>query len=333
MSRPLRTLLSLAVAAALLVALFRWGGLEPEELARTLGRLSPATYLAALALHLAIYALRAERFRQLMPPASRPGFGGTLVVSSAHNLAAYVLPAKTGEATFVVYMKGLCGVPGSEGLASLLVSRLLDLTVVVGSIALASLAIGMGAGEERAWLVPLGAGLLAVAALFGVLCARSRWLVHGFLAVARVARLDRSRIGKRLAGKAEVVGQALSRAGSEGRLLAGALISVPLWVGVFLFYAVLARGLGLGDWASLAQAAFGSGLAVVANLLPINGFAGFGTQETGWVVGFGLLGVPRDLALSTGVGVHLVQLFNVVLFGLLGHLAMGFAGPARDRAR
>jgi len=36
------------------------------------------------------------------------------------------------------------------------------------------------------------------------------------------------------------------------------------------------------------------------------------------------LGVPRDLALSTGLGVHLAQLASTVLLGVLGHLAMGW---------
>jgi hypothetical protein len=45
----------------------------------------------------------------------------------------------------------------------------------------------------------------------------------------------------------------------------------------------------------------------------------------GWVLGFGLLGVPRDVALATGTGLHLVQLANVVVLGVLGHVGMGLA--------
>ncbi len=56
--------------------------------------------------------------------------------------------------------------------------------------------------------------------------------------------------------------------------------------------------------------------------------AGFGTQEGGWVLGFGLLGVERELALSTGIAVHLAQLFNTALFGAIGHVAMGMIPAA-----
>jgi uncharacterized membrane protein YbhN (UPF0104 family) len=137
----------------------------------------------------------------------------------------------------------------------------------------------------------------------------------------RWLRLDRTKLGERVLSRAESVGEALAHAGAGGRLGAATLLTIPLWGGVFLFYAVLVRGLGLD--ATLMEATFGSALAVLSNVLPVNGFAGFGTQEAGWVLGFAALGVERDLALATGLGAHVVQLVNASLFGLLGHVAMG----------
>ena len=48
-----------------------------------------------------------------------------------------------------------------------------------------------------------------------------------------------------------------------------------------------------------------------------------GTQEGGWTAGFGLLGVDTSVALETSLGVHAVQLFNVVSMGVVAHLIMG----------
>src|SRR5690606_20297174 len=155
----------------------------------------------------------------------------------------------------------------------------------------------------RPWTLPVGGLLLVAAVLLGVLCMRSVWIPALARRAASLTRLDRTALGARLAARTDEVAHALHDAGADGRLARGAWVSLPLWLGVFLFYAVLARGLGLD--ASFATAVFGSGLAIAANLLPVNGLAGFGTQEAGWVVGFVLLGVPRDLALSTGLGAHL----------------------------
>jgi glycosyltransferase 2 family protein len=327
----LRIVLSLAVAGALLGALALWGDVDPALLAQTWRRLPVATYLAALAVHAGIFLLRAVRFRVLMPPELRPPLARVVPISAAHTLAAYVLPAKTGEASLVVYLRALCGVPATDGTATLLAARLVDMATLSGFFAVASLLLAARGGPaNRAGLLPLGLLLALVAVLFLVACARSDRLVRLVPRLARALRLDRTRPGAVLHARAEALAVSLARAGAGGRLPAALLISVPLWGGVFLFYAILARGLGLGDL-GLAEATFGSALAVLTNMLPVNGFAGFGTQEAGWVVGFAWLGVGRDVALATGLGVHVVQLVNACLFGLLGHLAMGLG--ARSPAR
>ena len=322
MRLALRLLLSLAVAAVLLALLFSWGDLRVAEVWATWQRLPAEVYLRALGLHVAIYVLRATRFRLLLPAESRPGLPGVLAVSAAHNLASYVLPAKTGEASLVLYLKKCCAVPGSEGLASLVVSRLLDLATLFGMLGGACLTLGRRGTLEGSWAVPLGGalGLGSIALL--VLAARGDWLTRSLVGIVRLVRLDSTRLGTRVGESAVRVGGALREAGGGGRLLGAAVISVPLWLGVFGFFLVLARGFGLDAELEAVKGVFGSSWAMLANLLPINGFAGAGTQELGWTVGFRLLGVPKDLALSTGLGVHLVQLFNVVALGLLGHLGM-----------
>lgn len=327
-----RLLLSIAVAAALLALLFHWGEVSLDSLKGTWRKLPVLVYLEALAVHVTIYALRTARFRVLLPPASRSTFGRVLGVSAAHNLAAYVLPAKTGEATLVLYLKKVCGVPGSEGLASLVVSRLLDLATLFGFLGLGCLYLRTTGRLEHDWVGPLGGALVLGSAALFVLSARSDWLVPCLVMPVRLLHLGSTRLGAKLVGGATEVSSALRHAGGEGRLVRGALVSIPLWLGVFLFFLILAGGFGLqGEGIGPIESLFGASWAMLANLLPINGFAGAGTQELGWAAGFVQLGVERDVALSTGVGVHLVQLVNVVGMGVLGHLAMAVLGGAQAK--
>ena len=325
-----RLLTSLALAALLLWLLFTWGGVELGDLREAIARLSLETYATALAVHASIYVVRGMRFRTLLPRDSRPGLGAVLTCSSAHNLAAYVLPAKTGEATLVVYLRSL-GVRGADGLASLVVSRLLDLVTLALAIGVATLALRSELTRPELAL-PLGVALLAGALLLGALCLRPDLLPRWIEAGVRRLGLHHTKLGGAVERRAGEVADALQLAASGPRLALGMLQSAGIWALVFLFYAVLARGSGLPESVDYLRAVFGSSLAVLFNLLPINGFAGFGTQEAGWSVGFQLLGVPAALALSTGLAVHLVQLANVVLFGLCGHVALGLLGtPAGPR--
>ena len=281
----------------------------------------------AFLVHVLIYVARAWRFQALIPPAARPGFLTMLSVSSAHNMAVYILPAKSGEATLPLYLKSSAGVPLSSGLASLLLSRVLDFATLSGALAAATLSLGATGrwqgGPLLLWAIALCFAALAICCF--LVSTRGELILAPLPALLRITRTASTRAGERVLAAGRNLGEAL-RMSTGGRAPWGALLaSLAIWGGIFLFYALLARGFGLDGRVGFLDTVLGSSLAVLTNLLPINAFAGFGTQEVGWMLGFGLVGVERDLAFTTGVGVHCVQLVNTLLLGVAGHVAMGLA--------
>ena len=332
MRQLLRLAVSLALAVALLALLMAWGEVHVRDVARALARLDATTFALAFVLQAAVYPLRAARIRALLG-SDAPAFRHVLPVTAAHILAANVLPAKLGEASVVVYLKRIAAVPAAQGLAVLLLSRLLDLATVAGALAVACLTLSWtGAFPELEWLGSTGGLLLLPAVGLAWASRHGDRLVRLATAFSRFARLDRTRLGHRVVSKADEVAHALG-AFTRPALALSAVISLAILLTSFVFYSLLARQLGL-EGVRFDEVVFGSGLALLANLLPINGFAGLGTQETGWVIAFGALGVPRDLAFESGLACHLVYLFNLAIFGLLGHLGMGLV-PRRspDSAR
>ena len=338
-SSVLRLAASLLIASAVLGMLFVGFGVELDELLESISGLDPRVWLIALGVHASIYLLRAWRFSILTPAELRPSFGRVLAASSAHNLAAYVLPVKSGEATFVLYSSGVGGVPARASVASLLVSRLMDLFVLCGCMFLvtwlAPLWLAGETSEKISKLSPLQlsemiSNLFTAGAIFGLVgllagfaCLRRAGVVTMTTGALRIMRLDQTAIGVKCRGVAERLGDALEEAGAHGGLKRAYLLSLAQWLCIFAFYASLLPSFG---WPSgetvLMPAILAAGFGTLANLLPVNGFAGFGTQEAGWVFGMSLWGVDPELALAIGVGAHLVQLGNIILFGVLGHLAM-----------
>ena len=320
-----RLLLSVGIAVGLLTLLMAWGGVSPIDVLGTLRKLPAEVYLLALGCHVFTYLMRAVRFRLLVPRTHRPGLRRALVISSAHNLASYILPAKTGEASLVVYLRMQAGVPASSGLASLLVARFLDGATLCLFLCVACLWLDRsGRYPLLVWLGPVALLLAVGALLFIVLSMRGDLLVRGVEACLRWTRLHHWRFGERMLERSNSLAVALRSAGGRRRLALPALTSLPLWISVFVFFMVLARSMGMPVDLSLAEATFGSALGMLANLLPVNGAAGMGTQELGWVTGFNrFLGLDYDATLSTGIGIHVVQLFNIVVFGLMAHAAMG----------
>lgn len=325
MKTTLRLSLSALGACALLGLLMAWGGVSPREVWRTLRGLPAWMFALSLSIHLMVYGLRSARYLALIPRARRPGFWSMMSVSAAHNLASYVLPAKSGEATYVLYLKGVCGVPGTVGLASLVASRLYDFAVMCTTLGIATLFLA----HSEHWSLPTWSGLSFAGALvfaglaFGVLALRGERVMGPLRLFLRALRLDRTRAGRKLYDFSHRASEALRQARGDTSVPALLSLTALIWVGVFGFYAFLARGFGLPERIGPLEAIFGSGLATLSNILPINAMAGIGTQEAGWVLGFGVLGVERDQAFATGLAVHLVQLFNVVAMGVVGHLTMG----------
>jgi uncharacterized protein (TIRG00374 family) len=316
----------------LIAGLVSWCNVSFAELLERCKNLAPSTLALAFAVHVAIHAMRAQRFRTLIPSAERPPYLSTFAAASAHNLAAYVLPAKTGEVALVVYLKAHGGVSNKAGLAALLVSRVLDLSTLALALALASIYLALA----RPDVAPKGAFAFAVACIaaagvLSLLASRGDWIVAIGARLARWAQLHRMKLGEKLLARSTELGSALREA-AGGVLVIATLQSLAMWAGIFAFYEILGRGFGLGSSIGFFETAFGSGFAVLSNLLPINSFAGAGTQEVGWVFGFGLLGLPRELALSSGLAVHAVQLANTIALGLLGHLGMGVL-PRRVAAK
>lgn len=319
----LRIVLSLVFAGLLLVPLWWYGGLEVTDLTKAWSRLTPGALWPAFGLYVGMNLLRTLRFGCLLPPAERPRFLQLLGVTSAYSMAATVLPAKIGEATFVLYANRACGVSSTSGLAALVVSRLLDLATLSGGFALTCFALHLTETYPGIpWFLGVGSLLAVISAVCFFLSARGDLLVIFALTIVRWFGLERVRTGRTIVAKAEQVAGALRFAGGEGRLVRAALVSIPIWISIFLFCAVLGRGFGLPAELSWAELSFGSALAIVTSLIPISAFANFGTLEAGWVLGFELLGVPRDLGAATGLGLHVVQVGMCVAMGIVGHLIM-----------
>ena len=316
------------IAGALLLVLLRWGGVSVADVRAALGKLEWRVYAGALALHVGIYLLRAWRFRVLLEGAGSGGFGAQLGVTLAYGMASIVLPAKVGELSYVVYAERVLGVEARQALAVLVLARVLDLATLALGMGIACGVVALAGGGPPEWMGTAALAALGLALVMFLVAWHGEWLVRVGVWCSRRLRVERWKLGARVVEKVESAGQALEEAARGSKMWGAVLLSVLAWLGVFGFCALLAQGMGIGE-VGFAEAVFGSGVAIVTSLLPLSAFASFGTLEAGWVVGFGVFGVGREVALATGAGLHVVQLVNVVGLGVLGHVGMGVGGRRR----
>jgi uncharacterized membrane protein YbhN (UPF0104 family) len=315
----IRVTLSLALAGAVLAGLLAWSGVSLGAVFAAALRVQPSVLALSFGVLIALYGARAWRIRVILPDVLRPPGARLAAATAAWILDAQVLPAKVGEATLVWHLRRL-GVPAAEGFVALVVSRLLDLAVLLGAFGVAALALGAGEqGQRLPWLAPMGLVLVPAALALATLVARgaTAW---------RVVPRTLQRLGAHGAGfPGRVhafslrVGEALAAVDPPRRV--GALLtSVLVWALILAYYALLARGLGID--LGLGGLVFGASLAVLGGLVPASGFLGFGMLDVGWVAGFVVQGVPRELAVESGLAFHVLYLAGVGALGIVGHIAV-----------
>lgn len=296
------------LGSLLLLALAWWvhRSLGWRNLLQPWGQLPPGELAGALFLVAGSYAVRAVRVWRYFWPDTRQGYRATLRLTLIHNLLNNLLPARTGEASFPLLMKGAFQIPLSRSLPALLYFRFLDLHFLL-TLAGVSVLAGAAAG---------GWGALAL------LLAPLPW--WAFRLQGRLA----SRLEKREGKIRDQLSNALAGLPSRSSVFWETWGWTALnWGAKLLVYAWILRAFFPMP---MAPALVGSATGELSSVLPVHGVAGAGTYEAGVVAGLVLWGVPPRDALQAAVNLHLFVLGASALCAALG-LLLPARGPATRR--
>lgn len=308
----LRLLLTLALGLAL-VAAFVLALDDPAKALATIRGLDPRLIALGLAAYAITYAFRAVRFRLLL--SVRPPPLDLFAVMGVHNLFNMLLPARTGELSYVWLAHRRWGAPLPEATASLLLARVYDMA----GIGLFFCAALLAATAERGSVLFAGCALVlaSIAAIVALVP-----LTKLFAAVVRRvlrSRSDGPRVGRMLAALDRMVD---SFAQMNRRRTAAwvFLVTEAQWLATFATcYAILRACPGVGAFPFTASILGSTGLSV-ALILPINPVGNVGTFQAGWIAGYMLAGMDRDLAIATSLAAHVAILAFAVVLGLLGRM-------------
>lgn len=319
----LKAAVGLGITAALVFFLVHF--IDPVQLSEMLARTRLDLCLAGLGLWVALYAARTVRFKLLAP---RTPWLTMYCIASLHNFLLRFMPMRTGELSWAFLVRRAGGASLGESLLNLVLIRVLDILCVLVFFSLALVADqmsgqGIYTGDSEAGLqLAVGATVLVVLL---VLMLR-RFLRVGVALGERV--LDLTGLGQRpaLARAWEKVKRAVEGFSTvKPRVVwLATAASLVVWVLMYGVFYVLMRAFGLE--VSLSQVVLGATGGVVAGFLPIGGIGSFGTLETGWTIGFVLVGLGRSEAVSSGIGASLITFaYAAIMAGLawplLGWLA------------
>lgn len=325
--KTFKILISLIVTLILLAILI--SQIKISDILEVLKKIPLPFILLAFLVYLIFNIFRTLRFQLLLN--KKISFRELMPIILLHGFFLNVLPARTGEFSYLYLLKKR-DIPLRETVSTLLIARVFD------GIALASLFILSVSllGETVPPLISnifvfisllLGMGILFLIVIlhYGNLDeVKFKKTLHNFLNKTHIEKFNSvkwllKKVSELLKGFQDI---------QVKKKVSGLLFySFGIWIFGYLVYVILmeAMGIHLSIWAVFTGATF----VVFSSLLPIQGLAGFGTTEGVWALVFFALGVPKELAITSGFSFHIIRLIYSTILGFFSLLLIKFQNEGK----
>lgn len=307
----LRTLVFLILA--IVIIYFLVSGIDVQKTADALVKADFALVILSAAIYAVSNLFKSLRFNILLKESAVP-VSKMFAISAYQNFFNQIMPARTGELTFLYYTKSMANVRASASLHALLVSRMMDLVVVCLFFIIA---LTLYYGKDLSIPLIIAASLMGAFSLLFVF--KLHWFIllgkKIFIFLVSIFKIKEKPLIIKISGKIEMLLEEFAGINMKKKIPLAALTSLLVWLSLYAFSytTILAFGVDIGFLAAVA----GSTGAVLTNVLPINSFGSFGTMEAGWTGGFLFVGMSMQEAVTTGFGYHLINFFSALLIALI----------------
>lgn len=286
-----------------------------EDLILTVQNINKMYLLLGFFLYTFSYFLRGLRFHLLLD--KKISIPDLFHVVCVHNMVNSILPARSGELSYIYILKKYHAKSTGEGVATLMVARVLDFITISLLFFISSLFVNdiPETFSSIIWLVVSFTVLLAI--FLFVLLYAGEFFLRSANSVFTTLRLEKNGVVNFFLRKAIDIVNSFKNIKNSGKMIELCLISVFIWVTLYFLNYTLIKSLNIDI--SFFEVLLASTFVVFMSVLPVQGLGGFGTYEVGWTIGFVGIGLSKELAINSGVVVHIIGIVYYVLLGLYGY--------------
>lgn len=303
------------IITSILITIFLLGILltqiELNEALSLFLSVSPSWLLIGFFFYTMGYLFRAIRFGFLLN--GKIKVRELFPIVCVHYLTNNILPARTGELTYIYLVKKLQRIPVSEGISSLAIARLFDF-VAIALLFFISAVFIEDAPQVVSDVLPLVSSLVILFGGVVVIIVFGADKIAGLLETI-VFRLGLDRSNIILKTVREVL-MNLRIIKSRRVILYSLGNSVLIWLCIYFMNYSLLRGMGFD--LGIFEVAVASTLCIFTNILPIPSIGAFGVYEGAWAIGFISLGLSKEAAITSGLGVHIIIFIYMLFLGGFG---------------
>lgn len=304
------TLISVIISLAVLYFLFKQ--ITFGDIGLVLKNIKVTFLLAALLVYVVMNFGRTFRFSALLK--KKLNFSKLLHITLAHSFLNSILPAKSGELSYLYYLKQDGRVSAGESLASLFVARVFDTVAVIVLILVALVFIGPAIFNVGQVTVLALSGLAATLVVLLVFILFHQRILTALRFFFTLVRLDRLALGSKVLQRLQEAVVEVSRINERSRLTPTIGWTLIIWLLNASHFWLLVLGFGLKM--SFIQAVFINGFPALARAIPFYTVGNFGLFEGTTVAGMVLVGFAKTEAISFSVIVHVAQIVISFISGI-----------------
>jgi uncharacterized protein (TIRG00374 family) len=311
-----------AVAITIALVAILLSQIQIADVVTTLASINPLYLIVGFVLYVCSYFFRALRFHILLNREVK--LRDLFNIVCVHNMVNNILPARTGELSYIYLLKKLHNKTTGDGIATLFVARVFDF-VAISLLFFISVMCIKDLPDVIDNVISTVIGFLALMILILIVFVYFR---ERFMQIAKknikISDIKRFSVIRFFLRKAEETVNSFEMVKSKKVVSCSFLISIAIWCSLyFMIYILLNEmGVNLNIWLVI----LGSTFSLVSTILPIQGIGGFGTFEGGWVIAFMVLGLSKQMAISTGFSMHIIGFIITSILGGYGVYALKIKG-------
>jgi len=284
------------------------------------------TLIGAFAVLLIGNFFRAYR-KDILVGSDHIGMGDMFLVSMIRNAFNMVLPARTGELSYIYVLTNRFKFPLEVGVSTLMVALIFDLAIVFSLIVIAIIIVGINAYSISSVSVILIAAALLIFSLLILFYIAN---IIDFVLIAYRKLLNRYnvrdnrliyRIYKKLLDISKNLKIIRERKIYWKVYLSSIAIRVLKFTGYYLIIHAILSPIAMGGYKfsnlNFWEILLATAAAEISAVLPTHALAGFGTYEYAFAIPLMILGFSENTALITGFTYHLVVLLYTVILGII----------------
>lgn len=296
-----------------ILVIFLLSQINMGDVGALLIKIKPMYFFAGFVMIAFGYLVRSLRFYILLN--REVGLKNLFSIVCIHNMAISIFPMRSGELSYIYFLTKRHNRTVGEGAATLIVARLLDIITISLLFFISTILISNNPDTLYRTLQVIGF------LLFGLVLILILLMYYGnrFISILRIIslylRIGKINIVNYVFRQMDEIVKSLNCI-SRNQFIWSVFLSFLIWIILYIvnYIMVIAMGIDISFYKYfLAITIF-----FMTPIIPVQGIGGFGTLEGGWTIGFMAVGIPKEIAISTGFLAHIIGIFYSLILFLIG---------------